>query len=40
MYEIVDESVSDVAKLRPDLVYTEGHVRRRVSDVPIRDIRG
>lgn len=26
--------------LRPDLVYSEGHVRRRVTDVPLPSIRG
>jgi hypothetical protein len=40
VYEIVDEAISDVAKPRPDLVFSEGHVRRRISDVPIRDIKG
>jgi hypothetical protein len=37
-YELVDES--DQVRVRPDLVYSEGHVRRRVVNVPMRGIHG
>jgi hypothetical protein len=36
-YEIVRD---DRAQVRPDLVYSEGHVRRRIAGVPLPKIRG
>jgi hypothetical protein len=37
LLEIVEEGH---ARPRPDLVYTQGYIRRRISDIPIPGIRG
>lgn len=37
MHEVVTDGF---ALPRPDLVYSEGHVRRRLSDIPLGHLRG
>jgi hypothetical protein len=37
LFEVVEDGH---ARPRPDLVYTQGYIRRRISGLPIPDIRG
>jgi hypothetical protein len=37
-YELVDGNLKN--QLRPDLVYSAGHIRRRMTNVPLPSIRG